>query len=199
MKGYQVTILGTADLLQNAFGGKWVRRDDGSGMRPVTAEDGEEDWRRRLYVTEGNTIYQPESHIVGALLRAAGMMRVPGRLGQSYRDILDGGLFVEPIFVPHRVTLADFDAAPTFTGPAPEGFGGLVYIHRRPSPEDPGIMWLRPTLRKGWELAFSILLIDRDFPADVLRAILDLAGCKVGLGDGRPEFGQFAVTRFEAM
>jgi hypothetical protein len=28
---------------------------------------------------------------------------------------------------------------------------------------------------------------------------VDLAGCKVGLGDGRPEFGQFAVTRFEAI
>lgn len=205
MKEYQVSILGMADLLQNAFGGKWQRSDEGHLLRPAVAVYDvydQEDWRRRLYVRDDGVIYQPAPHIVKALLKAAGMMEMPGYRSRTYRLALDGELFVEPSLVPHRATLADFeaacDAALMFTGPAPKGFPEPVYIHRRASPEDPGFWWMRPALHR-WELSFSILLIDRDFPPEVLREIVDLAGCKVGLGDGRPEFGQFAVTRFEAI
>lgn len=199
MKEYQVTIQGTADLLQNAFGMGPTPGEEG-GTKATVAADWSQEWRAKLYVMDGGVIYQPEVHLVGALVRSAVTVKIPGRRGKTYKDAVNGGLFIEPAYIPHHATIADFENAPVMTGPAPDGFEGAVYIDRRPvRVQRARVMRLRPALCKGWELTFRIQLLDDDFRTDALKTILDTAGREVGIGDYRPRFGRFIVTRFEAI
>ena len=198
MKRYQVTIQGTADLLMNGFPMGETPGEKGSSKSTV-AVDWSDEWRGKLYLMDDGTLYQPEAHLIGCLVRASVTEKIPGRRGKTYKDAVNGGVFIEPAYIPHKATLGDFEGAKIITGPAPDGFAGAVYIDRRPvRVQRARVMRLRPALVKGWELSFEIQTLDDDFRIDALKNILDTAGREVGIGDFRPRFGRFITTRFEA-
>ncbi len=58
-------------------------------------------------------------------------------------------------------------------------------------------MRVRPTFKPGWKLDFEITVLDDQILHNVLNEVLSLAGRTVGVGDFRPRFGRFMVTRFE--
>lgn len=196
MKEFAVTITGMADLLQNGFPMGETEGEKGS-TKGTVAVDWSNEWRGKLYLLDDGTIYQPEAHLIGTLVKGAVTEKIPGRRGKTYKDAVNGGVFVEPAYIPHQVTIADFEGAKIITGPAPDGFADRVYIDRRPvRVQRARVMRLRPALVKGWQLTFKIQALDDDFRADALKAILDRAGREVGIGDYRPRFGRFMVTSF---
>lgn len=199
MKSYAVTIEGTADLLMNAFPMEESPGEKGS-QKATVAPDWSEEWRGKLYLLDDGTVYQPEAHLIGALTKAAVTEKIPGRRGKTYKDAVKGGVFIEPACVPHQVSLSDFEDAPILLGPVPDGFKRAAYIDRRPVRVGQArVMRLRPALPKGWQLSFELQTLDDDFRTDALKNILDTAGREVGIGDYRPRFGRFIVTRFEAL
>lgn len=197
MKQFAVTIEGTADLLMNAFE---VVGNPPASVRAGAAKDYSDEWVKKLYLLEDGTLYQPEAHLIGCLVKAAVTEKVPGRRGKTYKDAVKGGVFIEPACIPHGVKLADFEAAPVMTGPAPDGTKSPVYVDRRPvRVQKAMVIRYRPALRKGWQLSFVVQALDDDFQAEALKAIIDTAGREVGIGDFRPRFGRFVVTRFEKL
>jgi len=48
-----------------------------------------------------------------------------------------------------------------------------------------------------WELDFVIEIWNSEMPAEVVNSALGDAGREGGLGDYRPRFGRFIVTKFE--
>ena len=200
MKRYEVTIQGTADLLMNGFPMEEPTDGEKGAVQNKGAKDYSEEWRGKLYLMDDGGLYQPEAHIIGALVKASVTVKIPGRRGKTYKDAVNGGVFVEPAYIPHQVNLSDFEGAKVMTGPAPDGFKGKAYIDRRPvRVQRARVMRLRPALVKGWELTFEIQTLDDDFRPDALKNILDTAGREVGIGDFRPRFGRFMVTRFSAL
>ena len=59
------------------------------------------------------------------------------------------------------------------------------------------IMRTRPRFPK-WSLKFDLEVVTDLINPEDLRRILDAAGRVVGLGDWRPRYGRFIVTKFEA-
>lgn len=197
MREYNVTIQGTADLLMNAFE---VVGDTPPAPPTGAAKDYSDEWIQKLYLLDDGTLYQPEAHLIGTLIKAATSHKVPGRRGKTYKDTVKGGIFIEPAYIPHKANLSDFEQAVVITGPAPDGAKYNVYVDRRPvRVQSARVTRYRPALRKGWELTFRVQALDDEFQPAALKAILDTAGREVGIGDFRPRFGRFMVTHFEAI
>ena len=194
MKEFAVTIQGTADILFNAFE---PVGDTPPSNKMTVAKDYSDEWLHKMYLLDDGTLYQPEAHLIGCLVKAAVTEKIPGRRGKTYKDAVKGGVFIEPACIPHKSTIKDFESAPVITGPMPDS-KSAVYVDRRPvRVQRAMVIRYRPALRKGWELSFTVQCLDDDFQPAALKAILDRAGREVGIGDFRPRFGRFMVTKFE--
>lgn len=201
MKFYEVKIQGISDLLQHRFPGEEPQPSEKGGISATigsASSKHETDWIQSLYLLEDGRLYQPEQHLHGAMIKAATLIKMPGRRGKTYKDFVIANIFIVPAFIPHRVTFSDFQKARKESGPVPDGYPDRVYIDRRPVRiQKARIMRLRGALVKGWELEFQIECTDDNIRGDILKLILDEAG-KIGIGDFRPRFGRFMVTKFES-
>lgn len=193
MKIYNVTIKGIADLMQHRF----IGEDIGSITAP-TGQDHSKEWKNSLYLMENGQVYQPETHLHGALIKAGTTERIPGRRGKTYKDVILSNIFIEPAFILHQGFLKDFENVPFMQGPAPEDFPHSVYIDKRPVRiQKARVIRYRPAFVKGWTLSFAISCIDDNVRAEVIHKLLDTAGRTIGIGDYRPRFGRFIITKFE--
>lgn len=75
------------------------------------------------------------------------------------------------------------------------------FIHeetgRRPPKTGGRIIVRRPALDTGWELPFSLVVVDDRRKQQDIRRALEEAGLLVGLCDHRPEYGRFIVTDWQ--
>lgn len=71
---------------------------------------------------------------------------------------------------------------------------------RRVTVQRNGITRQRPCLLKGWTARFDLeVLLPEYVTPDYLAALLVDAGRLIGVGDFRPTFGRFRVSRFEVL
>jgi len=173
MKTYKVEIKGTAPLLQNKIPDDLeVTQKKGEG------KDTPENCEVKLYKFD-NKICQPAIHIEKAMIKTATGIKQRGGGRKSYKDLFKGSVFVKPEYIPHK-------------NQKWEAHKDTVVI-----PSTKGrITRYRPVLR-GWVLSFEIEVLDDRIPQDVVKLALDEAGRTNGLGDNRPRFGRFIVSKFE--
>lgn len=146
-----------------------------SGKSIPTAEEEAEEGAYRLASGE---LCQPAEHIYQAMCKAATDFQIKGKGKKTYKDTVAGNVVITPEYIPHGTREFEIDARP-------------VRIQRA------RIVRRRPHLAK-WSLEFEIQVLDDDLlPVDVLNAILVKAGESKGIGDYRPRFGRFIVTKFE--
>lgn len=140
----------------------------------------EEQAEQAAYRDGDGHLCQPAEHIYQAMCKAAVEFQIKGRGKKTYKDSIKGNVLIEPDLIPHVADDYLIDSRPARV------------IRAR-------IMRHRPHLRQ-WRLAFTVQLIDGDaVPARVLNRILARAGESVGIGDYRPRFGRFTVTKFKAV
>jgi len=138
-----------------------------------------------VYRGEDGFIVHPAEHIYSCMVRAAGSFQVQGQGKKTYKDAVKGALLVEPEpIIPlltrdgERIREYEIDARPARVQKA-------------------RIMRHRPCYQE-WRLDFHLLLLEPDtLPVEVANAILVKGGQTVGIGDYRPRFGRFTVTRWE--
>ncbi len=162
-----VSIKGTAPLLFHKF-------DDSIGGKPdpnLSERDIAKDY---LYENEDG-IYTPGEHIERSLQKAGTQFKFKGK--KTYMDFIKAGVFVKPDCLIHKNQDWIVDRR-------------AVVIQRS------RIMRLRPKLIE-WELDFDIEVIDPNIDLKKLNEILVYAGQYIGIGDYRPKFGRFLVTKFE--
>ena len=188
MYAVNTTIKGTAPLMQHRFPMPDLSQMSKGGTKHTGAKDYSEEWRDYLYVSKG-MIFQPSSHIEGAMVKAATAFRITGKRGKSYKDLFQANVLVDPIEIPHNIAVPDIldtDAdKPLYIDMRP-----VIVMRAR-------VVRLRPCFKAGWELSFTIDVIDDELPFEILADVLTLAGKTVGIGDYRPKFGRFMVTKFE--
>ena len=179
MKSVSVSIKGITPLLMHRF--PMAGTDDTPKSRT-----GVPDWKAEaevsLYKDENGVIYQPASHLEGALKEASKTFKIPGKRGASYTKLIGSAISIRPDAIPHKFTKYEVDARP-------------VVVQRA------RIVRYRP-LFKEWELDFEILVGDDQIPVEVIKQALDHAGIYVGIGDFRPgrgggKFGKFIITKFK--
>lgn len=184
MKTIKVEIKGISPLLQHRFPD--VGEQEKKSKKRTGSPDYSEDVYMALYceklthdedgkyVAEG--IYQPASHIEGALIKAAVNFKISGKRGKTYKDLVKACVFVKPDAIALNEDW-EIDKRP-------------VVIQRA------RIIRARPKFEK-WSLSFDIEIHDDQLAIEVLKEILDYAGTSVGIGDYRPRFGRFMVTKFK--
>jgi len=184
MKTFNVAVKGICPLLQARHPdpdeeAKIAQRKGSKSTKIKTkALTDDEQFDMHAYRTSKKKFYQPSEMFEAAMTRAAVNFKMEGK--KSYKDVIKGGLIVEPIEIVHANQKFEMDAR---WGKNPST-GGAVWVVR-PRVDD-------------WEMNFSIkLLQDERVSADVLKDILIYAGLYVGIGSWRPKFGQFEVTKFQ--
>ena len=171
---YEVKIRGLRPLLQHRMSNEPVKR-----KKMGCSYDNQEDAENCLYKDSEGRICQPANHIESALIKASANYRIGGQGKKTYKDAFKGGVFIDPLFIPHLIPDWGIDLQ-------------NVVIQRA------RILRARPRFDK-WELNFTITLIDERITPDVLKDVLIDAGKFCGLGDNRPRYGTFEVTAFNKL
>lgn len=189
-----VAIVGTAGLLQHAFGSQNLEDVQQAAKRQSGAQDYSLEWISTMY-TENGYLCQPAVHIEGALLRASTNFKVKGRAGKSWRDAFQAYCYVQPDMIPH---LRDGQSVLV---PGPDlALNGNPYLSvsiMRVKVQRAAVARSRLLIAPGWELRFQMEVIDDQLRPDVVQTVLKEAGRAFGLGDYRPRYGRFIVTHFE--
>ena len=185
-----VQVEGIAPLMQHRFPMPDFA-DMGKGSKVVTGKvDYSQEWRQSFYAN-GHGIYQPSIHFESSMVKAAGSFKIPGKRGASYKDLFKSNVFIYPeeiLFNVEVPTQLDNDADKE------------LYLDCRPVVVNKArVVRMRPTFKRGWKLEFEIQVGDDQIPPDVVKSVLDQSGKVCGVGDFRPRFGRFMVTKFEVV
>lgn len=184
-----VKVRGDAPLMQHRFPVPELADMTKGGTRQTGAKDYTQEWREYLYVDGAGDIFQPASHFEGAMVKAAVNFKVTGKRGKTYKDLFSAAVFVTPEEIPHGIKSPE---ELTCDGDA------RLYLDLRPVIVNRArVVRIRPTFKPGWELEFDIEVIDDQIMPTLVQDVLTLAGKTVGIGDYRPKFGRFSVSRFE--
>ena len=190
-----VTITGTAPLLQHKFPLETLHGLMDGARRKTGAVDYAQEWLATMYTHDGLLI-QPATHIEAALVRAASGFRIKGSRNKTYKDLMKAYVLVSPDEIPHL-----HDGRPV-TAPGPE-----IALHptahlsvnvQRVIVARAAVARARLQISAGWELTFVITVNDDQIQTDVVQTILAEAGRAVGIGDYRPRYGRFAIKAFTA-
>jgi len=173
---FDVIVRGTCPLLLNRFPSETQinKQPMKSGSN---VHDPKIEAENALYKNKNGIVCQPASHIEGAMIKASTAYMMAGKGKKTFKDAFKGGVFVEPMMIPHKNQKWELDLSP-------------VNVQRAK------IMRARPRFDE-WELTFNILNIDDRIRKEVLKQILIDAGRYFGVGDNRPRFGRFEVIKFE--
>jgi hypothetical protein len=180
MERYEVTIKGLEPgLLMRKFSAETLAElAEQTKPSKVNYGTAREQAEQNAYRLKNGELYQPAEHIYQALVKSAGGFLVKGQGKKSYRDVVKGMVIIEPEHISHGRKDFEIDMR-------------AVRIQRARQ------VRFRPLLR-NWQLSFRIIVGDEDLlPGEVLKAILVRSGVTNGLGDYRPRFGRFVVTKFK--
>lgn len=182
-----VQVEGTAPLLQHRFPMPEFETMGKGSKRQTGATDYTEEWREYFYAN-GKGIYQPAVHFESAMIKAAVNFKIQGKRGKSYKDLFKAAVFVTPDEILHGIEVPE---TLDMDGDKP------LYLDARPVVISRArVVRLRPAFKPGWKLDFIVEVIDDTIHHEVVNDVLTLAGKTVGVGDYRPRFGRFMVTRF---
>lgn len=124
----------------------------------------------------------PGEYVRMSILLAAKYKQDPRSPRKSAMDLFKAGL----------VTLTDV---------ASLGISEWDYVdRRRVTIQRNAITRSRPAVKEGWEATMQFqILIPEYISQDLLHEVASSAGRLVGVGDFRPTFGRFQVTKFEVL
>ena len=179
----KATIEGIAPILFNRFTEeqqKALEERKTGGTRTVAKSQAEA--LKKVY-RNGNGLYCPAANLKKSLLNGITKGNVKEGRG-SARPYIEATVFIKPQEV--EFGKKDPDFIHECTGRIPPKTGARVVLRR-------------PGLREGWELSFSMIVMDDRRSADQIRLGWEEAGLLVGLCDGRPEYGRFILKEWEVI
>lgn len=183
-----VKVHGTAPLMQHRYPVPDLKSMTKGGRLQTGAIDYTQEWRAYIYANSDG-IYQPAAHFDGAMVKAAVNYKISGKRGKTYKDLFKATVFVTPEEIPFSMPIPD-ELDTDADKP--------LYLDMRPVVVNRSrVVRIRPTFSPGWELEFTIEVIDDSIAPELVQDILVLAGKTCGIGDFRPKFGRFSVIKFE--
>ena len=173
-----VTITGVADILFHRWNIEAVaeKASSAKGSRAKKTDNVES----YVYRARDGTIAIPGEYLRGAIVNAAKFRHDPRSPRKSAMDLFKAGVI-------------------SLTPLASIGREKWDYEHAaRVTVQRNGITRIRPAMRLGWSAEFDLMVnLPEYIPREMLCDVISQAGRLVGLGDFRPTYGRFQVTRFE--
>lgn len=173
-----VTVIGAADFLFHRWNAEAV--DEKARAAKNSAAKKTDDIESYVYRTESGELAIPGEYLRGSIINAAKFRQDPRSPRKSAMDLYKAGIVVTSALAPLGVK--DWD-----------------YLDkRRVMIQRQGINRVRPAMRVGWQATFDLLVMLPEYiDRNQLRETIESAGRLIGLGDFRPTFGRFGITKFE--
>lgn len=190
-----VQIIGTASLLQNRFAPDLLNNLMQGAKKQTGAIDYSQEWMNAMYVTSDGYLYQPATHLEGALVEAAKAFKIKGSGNKTWRSVIRAYCYVKPGQILHlrNGEVVKAPDAELLTNPS----NYLSVNVQRVTVGRAAVARSRLEIAEGWQLNFTIEVIDEQVGPDVIREILAEAGRAVGIGDYRPRHGRFEIVTFD--
>ena len=185
MKTVKVEITGVSPILMHRFSDEDRAQIQAGSSHATARPSPEEAAERAAYRLPPNgslgNLYIPAENLLASLRRAAAYHKIGRR---SATTAICAGVFISPAALDFGTSDFETDARSVVI-PSTKG----------------RVMRFRPRL-SSWKLKFIVEFDEKIIPNEQLvRAIVDDAGSKVGVGDFRPEkrgsFGRFMVSLWE--
>lgn len=173
----EFTIKGSASMLFH----RWAV-DAGDGPEGRKGSKKTDDVESYVYRCEDGSMGLPGEYVRQAMKHAAKWRKDPRSPRASAMGLFNSGTLCE-------------------TELASLGVNEWDYLDRRRAVvQRSGITRVRPAFLPGWEaeFRFTVLLPEYITPHLFMDVLVD-AGRLVGVADNRPQFGRFAVTRFDVL
>jgi len=129
-----------------------------------------------------------------------GMLSIPGEYFRM--SIIGAAKFKQDPRSPRKSAVDLFKAGViVLEEHCPLGVKDWDYIdQRRVQVQRNGITRSRPAMNTGWSVKVSLsCLLPEYISRDLLNEVLQSAGRLIGVGDHRPSYGRFQVTKFEVL
>lgn len=187
-------IKGIVPILQHKFSLAVLDELGKGSTRNTGSKDYSLEWLETMYENQGY-LYQPATHIEGALVRAATSFRIKGKAGKTWKDPIKAYCYVLPNEIPlsfNGVVLKAPDKSLLYNPTE-----ALSVSVMRAKVNGSAVPRMRLMICTGWVLDFQIEVHDEQVRPEVLEEILKEAGRAVGVGDYRPRYGRFEIIKFE--
>lgn len=154
------------------------------------------EWLYTMYARNG-LLYVPAVQIKAALVKAGKQFQREGRGRARWTEEFKSTLYVQPqeIYVSFRGQSLKAPDETLLERPTEALCVNIVPV-RNPSTRGT-VARSRLEMATGWEAKFKIQVAADEPDADVVYKALEYAGRFCGVGDRRPEYGQFRVAEFE--
>ena len=179
-----VGIEGSADLLLHAWNCEAVQEKAAS--KKGSAAKKSDNLESYVHRNSDGVICLPSEYLRMSIVNAAKFRQDPRSPRKSAMDLFKAAL----------VSLKALAPITTVTGELPKVWD---YVHRcRVQIQRSGITRCRPAFKEGWRVEIPLLVNLPEYvsPHD-LNDVIAAAGRLIGVGDFRPSYGRFQVTRFE--
>jgi hypothetical protein len=179
-----VSIEGSADLLLHAWNCEAVQEKADS--KKGSAAKKSDNLESYVHRNSDGVICLPSEYLRMSIVNAAKFRQDPRSPRKSAMDLYKAAL----------VSLKALAPITTVTGELPKVWD---YEHRcRVQVQRNGITRCRPAFKEGWRVEVPLLVNLPEYvsPHD-LNDVIAAAGRLIGVGDFRPSYGRFQVTRFE--
>jgi hypothetical protein len=176
--GVEVRIVGVSDLIFHRWNVEGVEAK-GKAAKGSKAKK-TDDIESYVYRDDVGDICLPGEYLRQSLINAAKYRQDPRSPRKSAMDLFKAGIV-------------------SLTPLASLGVTAWDYEHKcRVTVQRNGITRVRPAFKSGWQTDVLLMVnLPEYIPPDGLLEVIVNAGRLVGVGDSRPTYGRFQVTRFE--
>jgi len=176
--GVEVRIIGVSDLLFHRWNCEAVEAK-GKAAKGSKAKK-TDDIESYVYRNDDNELCLPGEYLRQSVINAAKFRQDPRSPRKSAMDLFKAGIV-------------------SLTPLASLGAKEWDYEHKcRVTVQRNGITRVRPAMKTGWTADIALMVnLPEYINPEMLNEVITNAGRLVGVGDSRPTYGRFQITRFE--
>jgi hypothetical protein len=180
MKRFEVLISGTNQCIMNK-----LSKELNDEFKKVPKDDREKwqenNYMKKVYKDEQGKIYFPDINVLMMLINGCQKYKVPPpkSVGRSWGFYFKGCTIIE---------------GTSFTYEKAEPYQTMVNGNPSSIKKSSKVYCVRPMF-SNWQLRFNLVDGDDKLTEDILKELMEVTGKFVGLGDYRPIFGRFRVTK----
>lgn len=201
-----VELTGTADFLFHRWNCEAVEEKSKAAKNSKAKKT--DDVESYVYRNEAGELCIPGEYLRQSIIHAAKFKQDPRSPRKSAMDLFKAGVVALTALAPiHRSGLelpGRSRHGVVLSGDAGSGVAGQFATtwdyedRRRVVIQRNGVNRVRPAMRAGWRAEFELMVLVPEYiqTGDLLDTI-STAGRLVGIGDFRPTYGRFSVTRYE--
>lgn len=176
----EVTVEGSAPIMFHRWSCEAVEAKANAAKGSKAKK--EDDWESYLYRDTAGEIAIPGEYLRQAIIEAAKYRQDPRSPRKSAKDLFKAAV----------ISLTDL---------ATTGASEPDYLdRRRVCVMRAAVTRVRPALNAGWSATFQLMVQTPEYISpQTLNGVIADAGRLVGLGDFRPSYGRFVVSKFDVM